>query len=185
MNGNIKASFYFILVASVILLVSCRPHQPSRPSGTVSFDRAGVSLVPGPEWDQVYFGVFTEGSSICEPALKGLGVNDGSLIQVFKTRSDAGVGRATDILKRNIKSNPNTIKRTMKLEEFNSINGAHGVHVSYNYSAKNLQGEKTLTAHVFLFQNAEKNCIAINYITSTNRVSPRVLYMIIDTLKLN
>jgi hypothetical protein len=160
-------------------------NERALPQGIVSFERAGISLVPGVEWDSITSGPFAASSLICTPVLKGLGENMGSLIQVFATAGTPDVKTAADLLETNIEANPNTNKGTIKREDFNSIFGINGILVSYDYKSKSSLRADKFRDHVYLFQNAKTNCIAINYITFINEDSVRVQDMIHDTLQLN
>jgi len=160
-------------------------NAPALPQGTVIFDKAEILLVPGEEWDLIKTSISAEGSSICIPVLNGLGGNNGAMIRVFTTEEKSEVETAISILKTQVESNPNTIKNSFKLTEFNSVFGVHGTQVSYDYLVKRFLTGKKFRAQVYLFQNSKKRCVAINFITFADKDSARIQEMIRDTLQLN
>lgn len=163
------------------------PNAVFIPSGTVFFNKADVSLVPGADWQQLSSGPFTiaQSQSICFPVLEGEGQNKGSLIQVFATSANSDPKMAADILTREVDSDPNTIKGTFKQDDFISNYRIPVVRVSYNYTVKGILHDDKLRAFVYLFQNKNHNCIAIHYIIFADKASERVDQMINDTLKWN
>jgi len=140
-------------------------NAPALPQGTVIFDKAEILLVPGEEWDLIKTSI--------------------SMIRVFTTEEKSEVETAISILKTQVESNPNTIKNSFKLTEFNSVFGVHGTQVSYDYLVKRFLTGKKFRAQVYLFQNSKKRCVAINFITFADKDSARIQEMIRDTLQLN
>jgi hypothetical protein len=156
-------------------------------AGKIGFTNAGISLVPGPEWGELSSGPFTEQQSISLPVLSGVGRNNGRLIQVFTSTSSSDLETAANILETNVinvTNYPYVIKGTFKQSGFFASNGITGIHVSYDYDSFTPLRTNHLTAHVYLFQNNRKNCIAINYITFSDMDSAPVEKMIHDTLQI-
>ena len=174
----------FTLLVCGVVLLGCRQYN-KMPPGAVVFDHTAVLLVPGADWEQLTNGPLTEVQSLCRPVLRGIGTNDGSLIQVFAAEGNKDPKTAADILEKNVKVSHSIINDTFKQEEFRSAGGVGGVHISYDYNGKSSVHMDKLKAHVYLFQNEKKNCIAINYITFADKDSARVDQMIKGTLKLN
>jgi hypothetical protein len=162
-----------------------KPSLPPYPKGTAFFENAGVSLLPGDGWDHLNGGEFTKDTTICLPMLKGLGITNESVIQVLKREGDEGPDKAADIMKQNFESNPNTVKGTFKQEHFRSAHNVAGYYISYDYGTKSILHTDKRRAHVYLFQNANRNCIVINYITLIDKDSVPVHNMICNTLRLN
>lgn len=161
------------------------PQNPPRPPGLVVFSGAGVSLVPGDEWQRLNSGPLTDKQAIALPVLEGVGQNKGSLIQVFSTIANSDAKTAAVLFKKEVDAESNTIKGTFKQNEFVSNSGVPVVRISYDYGNKGESSSKKYRAYLYLFQNKRRNCIAIYYILAAHKDSARVDQMIQDTLGVN
>jgi hypothetical protein len=149
-------------------------------SGVVSFTDSGVALVPGADWQQ------TEAPSVrqvvCSPVLKGQGPFDGSIIKVYATADVADAQSGVALLRSKAAARPEVSQDSFKQEDFASDSGIRGIHFSYESSDPEHRVASKLRAHNYLFQNKQRCCVVIFYITFADRDPDSVHQMILKTL---
>jgi hypothetical protein len=158
--------------------------QALLPKGAVAFNEAGISLVPGGEWQRLESGSFVDVQSICPPVLKGEDKFNGNVIQVLSTMNRSDALSAAEVFNRKLSTHENVTKGSVNQEVFTSKNGIKGILISYEYLSKGERHDKKLQAHVYLFKNKNGKCVTINYVTLIEKNSDLIDRMIRDTLTL-
>ena len=187
------AAFYrtLTLLLGLILLAlpACKRHPNTPPpSGAITFEPAGVALVPGEDWKQIrepgFAGTLASGE-LCLPVLQGENQLNGSLIQTYLDRADkSDPKRAAQKLLQTIEKNPNLLKTSLRQESFNSEQGAAGVHLSFNQKMELPTRKWLARTHIYLVRNRRDQIVTICYVTIADRESPAVHQMIRQTLSL-
>ncbi len=163
-----------------------RDMQPMPPSGEVVFTGSGVSLDPGPNWEQHYTGIAS--TVRCEPTLVGLGEFNGGFIgvDVHPLGTDVpNLKSAVAHLRSSSLKHPQTINGSFKEDEFTTDSGLHGICASFaqaDGSGANLYQTRHFD---YLVTNAQGRCVDIHYMAVAGKESGAIHRMIRQTLRLS
>ncbi len=160
--------------------------QPMPPSGEVVFTGSGVSLDPGPNWEQHYTG--SPSIVRCEPTLVGVGEFNGGFIWgdvhplgTNVPNLESAVGR----LRGGFAKNSKAINGSFKEEEFTTDSGLHGICASFT-QADGSGANLYQTRHFdYLVTNAQGRCVDIHYMAVAGKESGAIHRMIRQTLRLS
>jgi hypothetical protein len=173
-----------MVAALAAILVACdrQAVDTGSPSaGRVVFEGAGVSLVPGDEWQRIGRGSFSGPAplGVCLPTLAGRH----GLIQVLLLPADQSDPRtAAADLRARFDVNFKAVRDSFRQEAITVPSGARVIYVTYRQQPVKEGGDES-ASHNYIVQNREGLGVAINYITMTRADSDAVHQMIRQTLR--
>jgi len=145
---------------------------------TTGFSQAGVSLVLGDEWQDRNS---TTPHSAQPPTL----TSQAGVIRVILLPTDsADPQTVADGLRARFDGNPRVAKHSFRRQEFTSLNGVHGICVSYlQLDDENGRVSEVHNNH-YLVKNHGGRCVVVNYMASATADSDTINRTIRNTLAL-
>lgn len=170
-----------ISTIATVVMVYYGSRQASS-SGVVSFSDAGVTLVPGTDWEP------TEAPRLRQvlnsPVLKGQGQFDGIIIKVYTPAGGGDIQSGVALLRSQAAAWPEVAQDSFKQEDFVADSGVRGIHFSYESSDPLHRMAGKARANNYVFQNKEGRCVVIFYISHADKDPDTVHQMILKTLAL-
>ena len=146
--------------------------------GIIAFDGAGISLIPGPDWQRIES---SPGLPICPPTLIG---PPGMVRAMLFAPQISDLQAAVASLKANPESASKILPGSVQQKEFTTSSKLVGLCLSYTERTEKDGSIVDLRSYSYVVKNNQGRCVAISYLATVQKDSDLVHQMILKSLRL-